>query len=300
MAQNSSPAIQEILEETKKQGVSRRLRVWHSSIPLVIHHQNQKLRLDIPRLSYLPLTFAKVRQHFSIAKDFDLYLALCKTSGSLTENVVRVHLPVGLLYDLHAEVSTIWNLYVLTESPTFEKGYPYPRIQKIEELRPFVWNSLKHNESLRQSTVRRIQNLTTQQTKDFYLSMLSLDFLAYWRLAHTFMNLERLRSFPVRLYLGPRTFNPVTTKIATIQGLVPTRIDGHLTTVRDCAKILLHRLQDEYCDPRKLEIISHGTVISWDESLGDLLEEEQYVDGWLYLTISQRRYHTSQNELQAP
>lgn len=286
--------IQDVLDEFNAQGPSRRLQIWYSSVQVTIKYRALSIDLDVPRLTYFPLAFSKFRQFFSLLEHQPIYLSLLNPSTTTTRDVfVRVHLPVGLLFDLHAskEAGTRWTLYVVTETPTFERRAPYPNLQKVEELMWFLWNSTKQNETIRHASIRRLQNLTALQTKTLQAAMICADFLAYWRIAKGFMNLEKMRMVPVRMYLSSSS-SAVTSEhpgqVSCLQNLVPVRVDGHATTLRDCAHIVLYRLGKEVIVPELLDIVLHGKIIEWDQDLGELLEEEQYVDGWLYFTVRNR------------
>lgn len=283
----SAPPV--ALEETDQQGISKRLRTWHSSVSVVICYHDRQLSLTVPRLSYIPLAFSKIRRTFELSSDQELYFSSRRSNNVRTQaiDIISVHLPVGLLYDIYGE-NHPFILCLLTDRPNTDKGSPYAQIQQVEDLHSYLWNSTKQNEVIRQNSVRRIQNLTPQQTKDFYLAMLRLDFMGYWQLAQTFMNTVNLRHYPVRIHLCIVPTDLINSRrVVTIQNLVPVRIQGHSTTVVNCVQILLPRWPKDSVTHANLVVILHGRVVEWQESMEELLEEEQYADGWLYLTIKE-------------
>lgn len=313
----------EVMEE------SIRLRLWRGSVPLLFHCRDMDpIRLNVPRMSHLPLAIPKLLEHFKLTRDTQVRLVHGETVDEEdVVDTVPLFLPVGLLYDLFAENRRPWQLTLLSNDAS--NGAPVEgatgrRDTLMEHLRFRLWNAMKQNEWIRRHSTRRIQDLTPVESKGLSDAMVSLDFIAYWTIAKTFMQLDRIRAVPVRLYalefldtlepgvdraladmmgdaslqaesamqrrngetiegsLGSERSRPMRV-MRSWQDVVPIRLDGQKTTIVQTLSILVARMM--VLGPESVDIVCHGVVISWDLVLTDLLDEAQYVDGWLYLVM---------------
>ncbi|CCG82099.1 Autophagy protein [Taphrina deformans PYCC 5710] len=249
---------------------SVRLRTWRSTVSIRFVYENSgasSLDLEIPRLTFLPLTFPKLREYFSLRKDYNIALT------TRNNEVVANHLPVGLLYDLYGELAVV-------PSNAFLQGFL--RCQTLHDVSTSVWNAMKQNEFLRRYSIRRIQNLTPEQHERLETAFLNLTLSAYIEASQTLMNLQGLRYVPVRLYLTPTH---------AIQDLITPKIEGNASTISHVMKKLAPELSN--LGPVGVDVIIHGIVIEWQIKLVDLLDEATYVDGWLYLTIKKSTLPTS-------
>jgi hypothetical protein len=269
-----------------------RLRVWRGTVPIAIRREGttEQLKLDVPRLSYLPLAFEKVRDW------------LCQVDKSCTtENIWLVvdnafrprlltHMPVGLLYDLHiASPGSTLQLLVADDVPDSAlKSQPgswpaptYMNVQTREAMTELLWQAYKQSLLLRLGTLRPLQSQSPQQSASLKESLVMLDMNMVSELTQRMLD-QQAHAVPVRICLSPEIF---------LQVAAALRTDGHATTVQDCILARMPEFESLLVDPTcdatadGVHVISHGVPVSLDASLLDLLEEAAYADGWLYVSF---------------
>lgn len=95
-----------------------RLRVWRGSVPVTIIPPDPlksygSLRLRVPRLSYLPTFYDRLREHFNIQSSRQQHLVFTTARAGHAEvedqtwSIVQTHYPMGLIYDLNRYEGTL-------------------------------------------------------------------------------------------------------------------------------------------------------------------------------------------------
>lgn len=225
---------------------SVRLRVWHGTVQVTIHHHDEHVTFNVPRLSYLPILYPKLRHLFGV----DAVQLACG------EVILKDHLPVGLLYDLHSGLNL-----TITEGQSLE-------------LSSTVWNSLKQSTCLKFGSIRHIQNLKPDEAGLLRESILKLQFVEYFTTAKSIMSVSGCKNVPLRIYFSQDVM---------VQGLIPN-VKG--STIYNALNLVCPKLAKLGEDV--VAVTMHGCRISWSLLLIEVLEECAYADGWINLCVSRR------------
>ncbi|ORY87541.1 autophagy protein Apg5-domain-containing protein [Protomyces lactucae-debilis] len=271
-----------------------RLRVWRGTVPIFFSCPGHKaqLKLDVPRLSYLPLAFAKLREVFNLRGDAKIWLTTARKDHP--REVLLTHMPAGLLYDLHTtsirdvaplHLVVIDDEAVLPNSPTAPGEWPAPPRLSLQDeyaILPLLWQTFKQALHLRLGSLRWLQSLTPSQSAALQRALLMLDMTTTYDLGQRLLQ-SPLQSVPVRLCISSSVF---------LQMAVPLRTQGGVTTVKDCIAIRMPDMAILLVDPQNHEaqvpgvlVYLHGAAVPLDTPLSDLLEEAAYADAWLYFVL---------------
>ncbi|XP_065226905.1 autophagy protein 5 [Planococcus citri] len=254
--------------------------IWDGKLPVrfMLHDEEvhdlqapEPYYLMVPRLSYFPLVWDKVRKHFSKhvhpdKQESEMWLDFNGTP-------LRWHYPVGLLFDLYAyDTQLPWSLTV-----HFDK-FPEDEIihcASRDVVKSHFMSTIKEADALK----HRSQVISIMQEKEhtqLWLGLQNDKFDQFWavnkKLMDTSSNEGEFKHIPFRLY--------TTDDAPFVQKLIkPYNEDKQ-------QKVLSNLIQEIYpSNYDKMKVIIHGIDIPLDTPIQWLSEHLSYPDNFLHFCV---------------
>lgn len=254
--------------------------IWTGKLPVCFTIDNDEVcdlqtpeayYLMVPRLSYFPLVWDKVKKHFikhthSDRREMEMWL-------DYNGIPLKWHYPIGLLFDLYASDAQLpWTVTVHFEKFPENQILHCPNREAVES---HFLSTLKEADALKHRG-QIINTMLKKEHTQLWLGLQNDKFDKFWavnkKLMDTSLSDGEFKHIPFRFYSSDDT--------PFIQRLVkPFMDDGKPKTLLN----LIKEVYPNYCD--KVRVINHGIELPLSTPLQWMSEHLSYPDNFLHLCI---------------
>ena len=252
---------------------------WNGSVPVCFRlsvkdtaagaEAPMPLYVMVPRLSYFPMIFDRVKSHFlgvvPTALD-EIWLE------SAAGEPLRWHLAVGVLFDLCSGGAVPWQVTVHFSSFPEDR---LVRLSGLEAVKQQFMSNLKEANFLKHGDGSKVMSLSRSDQDSLWLSIgLASDAAPqqFWEAADKLLPSEpsQLRSLAFRVFCGGQAA-PKQLPLRPLNEDGSPRTLGQALAAFGCAAAAAPRVQ--------------GIVVPLEASCYDLQLTMQHCDGWVYVAV---------------
>jgi autophagy-related protein 5 len=195
--------------------------VWDGTIPICFQMASSEVTalekplpyyLNVPRLSYLTLVTAPVKEYFSSWAPATIDELWFDYNGI----PLKWHYPVGVLYDLYSNEELPWTITVhFREFPVAQ----LLRCPNMETIQSHFNNTLKEAVYLKHGDISKVNALSLQETTDLWEGVKKNVFEVFWRVNEKLKaEKETTKNVPIRICRKERIILQEPTPVCDEQG----------------------------------------------------------------------------------